>query len=112
MGRNRRDISTTSKVAGSLSFAAVGKVVNMAVVEEEIEKAGRKEQRIRALPARVVVYYTIAMCIYWHTGVEEVLRRVLEEARRLFGAEEVGVATSGAISSARKRLGSAVLEAL
>jgi len=112
MGRNRKDISATSKVAGSLSFAAIGTAVPRKAVEEEIAKAGRKERRVRALPASVVVYYTMAMCIYWHTGVEEVLRWVLEEARKLFGAEEVKVASSGAISSARKRLGGGVLEAL
>ncbi|MDR1281539.1 MAG: transposase domain-containing protein, partial [Opitutaceae bacterium] len=59
-----------------------------------------------------MVYYVMAMCIHSQIGVVEVLRWLLEEARGLFGHGELAVATSGAISSARARLGSGVLEAL
>jgi hypothetical protein len=52
------------------------------------------------------------MCIHSQIGVVEVLRWLLEEARGLFGHGELAVATSGAISSARARLGSGVLETL
>jgi len=112
MGRNRKDLSTTSKVAGMLSFGALAKALPRAVVDEEVAKASRKEKRIRALPAYLVVYYTLAMSLYSQIGVEEVLRWLLEQARTLFGLEKVLVATRGAISSARKRLGSEVVEAL
>jgi len=112
MGRNRKDLSTTSKVAGQLSFAALAKSLPLAVVEEEIARAGRKEERIRKLPARLMVYYTLALCLFAQTGVEEVLRWVIEEARALFGHDEVLASSSGGISSARSRLGSAVMKAL
>jgi hypothetical protein len=59
-----------------------------------------------------MVYYVMAMCIHSQIGVVEVLRWILEEARGLFGHGELAVSTSGAISSARARLGSGVLEAL
>jgi hypothetical protein len=112
MGRNRKELDTTSKVAGQLSFAALAKALPRALVEEQIDKAMRKQKRDRLLPARLMVYYTLAMCVYSQVGVEQVLRWVLEQARQYLGAHQVKIATSGAISSARKRLGSEVLEAL
>ena len=81
-------------------------------MEEQLDKAGRKHKRERLLPAHLMVYYTLAMCVYSQIGVEEVLRWVLEQARQLFGPQQVKIATSGAISSARKRLGSEVIETL
>jgi len=114
MGRNRKELNTdtTSKVAGQLSFAALTKALPRAIVDEEIDKANRKQKRDRRLPARLMVYYTLAMCVYSQIGVQEVLRWVLEQARQYLGAQLVKIATSGGISSARKRLGSEVLEAL
>jgi len=112
MGRNRKDLSTTSKVAGSLSFAALARSLKRSTVEEEIEREGCREKRIRMLPSYLVVYYVVAMCIYGQVGVCEVLRWVLDEARGMFGLGEVRVATSGGISMARQRLGEKVMEAL
>jgi hypothetical protein len=112
MGRNRKDLSTTSKISGQLTFGALVKVLPRKVVDEHLAKAGRKEQRSRALPARLMVYYTLAMCAFSQIGVEEVLRWVLEQAREMCGLEAIRVASAGAISSARKRLGSKVLEQL
>jgi len=112
MGRNRKDLSTTSKVVRQLSFAALAKSVPRASVEEELDRHSRKEKRSRKLPAHLMVYYTLAMCLHSQVGMEEVLRWMLEEARGLFEPGEVEVATKGAISSARERLGSEVLEAL
>jgi hypothetical protein len=112
MGRNRKDMGSRSKVAGQLSFAALARTLPRGLVDEQLDKAGRKHKRDRLLPAHLMVYYTLAMCVYSQIGVEEVLRWVLEQARQLLGPQQVKIATSGAISSARKRLGSEVLEAL
>ena len=95
-----------------LSFGVLARALPRALVDEEIAKAGVKEQRVRALPSYLMVYYALAMSVYSRVGVGQVLRWVLEEARKLFGLEAVAVATSGGISSARSRVGSAVLEAL
>jgi len=95
-----------------VSFAALAKSLPRATVEEELSKHGRVEKRIRKLPAKLMVYYTLAMCLHSQVGLEEVLRWVLEEARSLFEPDELEVASKGAISSARARLGSEVVEAL
>ena len=112
MGRTRRELKTAGKVVDRLSFGVLARGLPRAVVEEELAKAGRKEERVRSLPSYLVVYYALSMCLYSEVGVEQVLRWVLEGARNLFGAEGLKIATKGAISSARARVGSEVLESL
>src|SRR5215212_833250 len=48
------------------------------LVDRVIERTGRAEQRQRLLPARVVVYYTLAMCLFAQVGYEEVMRLLVE----------------------------------
>jgi hypothetical protein len=95
-----------------LSFAAISRVIPKHIVEDVVRKAGRKEERVRALPAVLMVFYSISMCFYSSVGVVEVLRWLLEGARDFFGRDVIRVATSGGICSARARLGPKVLENL
>jgi hypothetical protein len=44
------------------------------LVDRVLARTGRGEQRRRLLPARVVVYYTLAMCLFTQVGYEEVMR--------------------------------------
>lgn len=56
---------------------AIGVLTSMfppALVDEVLEATGRVEQRHRLLPARVVVYFTLAMCLWADEGYEEVAR--------------------------------------
>jgi hypothetical protein len=76
------------------------------LVDRVIAKCGRAEQRQRLLPARVVVYYTLAMCLFAHVGYEEVMRLLVEGlawARRWRGTWQVPDKSS--IARARARLG-------
>ena len=59
MGRNRKDLNATSKVAGQLSFATLARSLPRDVVDEEIARDGRKQKRTRMLPACLMVYYTL-----------------------------------------------------
>ncbi|MFJ2269210.1 transposase domain-containing protein [Streptomyces sp. NPDC087849] len=43
-------------------------------VDEVVVGCGRPEQRSRLLPARVVVYFVLAMCLFSGQGHEEVAR--------------------------------------
>src|SRR6266540_2267860 len=61
-------------------------------VDRVVTRTGRGEQRRRLLPARVVVYYTLAMCLFAQVGYEEVMRLLVEGlawARRWRGAWQV-----------------------
>jgi hypothetical protein len=48
------------------------------LVDRVIATTGRAEQRQRPLPARVVLYYTLAMCLFAQVGYEEVMRLLVE----------------------------------
>ncbi|KOG48448.1 hypothetical protein ADK75_21075, partial [Streptomyces virginiae] len=44
------------------------------LVDEVVAEAGRTEQRNRLLPARVTVYFVLAMCLFSGQAYEEVAR--------------------------------------
>jgi Insertion element 4 transposase N-terminal/Transposase DDE domain len=48
------------------------------LVDRVIEQTGRAEQRRRLLPARVVVYFVLALALYGHAAYEEVMRCLVE----------------------------------
>jgi hypothetical protein len=80
------------------------------LVDEVIAECGRAEQRSRLLPARVVVYFVLAMCLFFGQPYEEVARLLgegLADRRRSWR-----VPTTAAIGRARRRLGSEPLKVL
>ena len=84
-----------------------------ALVDEVLEVTGRASQRHRLLPARVVVYFTLAMCLWDDEEYVEVARLLvggLGTTARWRGPWRVP--TSGAIAQARARLGSSPLKTL
>lgn len=75
-------------------------------VHEVLQKTGRASQRLRDLPAHVMIYYVIAMALYRAEGTREVLRVLLEGLRSMVGlGVRVEPAGKAAISRARTRLG-------
>ncbi len=74
-----------------------------------IEEAGVKEQRNRALPARLMVYFTLALWLDFGKGYMRVLTG-LRWTRGGWGG--YGVPTDGAISLTRGRLGDKPLKLL
>ena len=48
------------------------------MVDGVIRQTGRAEQRRRLLPARVVVYFVLALALYSHAAYEEVMRCLVE----------------------------------
>jgi hypothetical protein len=83
------------------------------LVDEVIAGAGRREQRRRLLPARVVVYYVLALCLFFDEGYEEVMRRLAGGLRFMSSwCTEWTVPTTGAICQARQRLGAEPLRLL
>ena len=83
------------------------------VVDEVVEAAAKREQRYRFLPARLVVYYVLAMSLFREAGYEEVMRQLTEGLAGVDpDAPSLEVPSSVAISKARQRLGKEPLEAL
>ena len=83
------------------------------LLEEVINRTGRREKRSRRLPAHVMIRYVIAMGLFFSESYDEVMRRLVGNLRRL-GSWDDGwqVPTKSAISQARQRLGAAPVKAL
>ncbi|MFH8387768.1 IS4 family transposase [Kitasatospora sp. NPDC018058] len=88
------------------------------VVDELLELTGRAERRRRLLPARAVVYFVLALCLFSSSdsagppGYRLVLRALTEKLRHLPGGFAQRLPTSSALTRARQRLGDKPLQAL
>jgi hypothetical protein len=89
------------------------------LVDRVIEQTGRAEKRRRLLPARVVVYFVLALALYGHAAYEEVMRCLVEglgwavrarRGRRTWPYWHVPGAS--ALAEARERLGAEPLRVL
>ncbi len=83
------------------------------LVDGVVAEAGRRERRQRLLPARVVVYYVLALALFADCSYEEVMRQLVEGLAWESGWQRVWeVPTKVAIYKARERLGPEPLELL
>jgi hypothetical protein len=82
------------------------------LIESILEETGRQSVRRRKLPAPEMMYYVIALGLFFSDGCREVLRRVLRRTRAVWPEEYDDVSTESAISQARTRLGSKPVEQL
>ena len=83
------------------------------LVDEVVAAVGKAEQRQRLLPARLVVYYVLAMALFSESSYEEVIRNLVEGLAWESGwSHRWQIPTKSAIFQARARLGVAPIEAL
>jgi len=83
------------------------------LVDRVVAEAGRAERRHRLLPARVVVYYVLAMALFAESSYEEVMRQLVEGLAWESGWRQAWeVPSKVAIYKARRRLGWEPLELL
>jgi hypothetical protein len=102
-----------SRLTDHVSIGVLTRVFPPELVDGVVAEAGRREQRQRLLPARVVVYYVLALALFADCSYEEVMRQLVEGLAWDSGWERVWeVPSKMAISKARARLGKEVLELL
>lgn len=75
------------------------------LVDSVLASTGRVQRRSRLLPARVVVYFVMAMCLFSGQGYEEVARLLTEGLRDRRWRNGWTVPSTAAIWKARSRLG-------
>lgn len=75
------------------------------LVDSVLASTGRVQQRSRLLPARLVVYFVLAMCLFSGQGYEEVARLLTEGLRDRRWRTGWTVPSTAAIWKARSRLG-------
>ena len=114
MSRTLAELPSGPRLTDHISLGVVAKVVPRQAVDAVLEETGRQSRRQRQLPARVMVYYAIALAFYMESSTREVLRCLLEGLRWLALEQGGDLAVTGksGISQARSRLGAAPLRRL
>src|SRR4051795_3181887 len=100
------------RLSDHISLGVIARTFPIEEVRRGLAGTGKGSERGRDLPAHVTVYYAVALALYTTAGTREVLRRLLEGLRWLWGAEAVRVAGKSGIPQARTRLGEAPLRRL
>jgi Insertion element 4 transposase N-terminal/Transposase DDE domain len=107
------DIVSRDRLTDRIGIGVLTRVVHRDLVDEVLAETGKVEQRSRSLPARVVVYYVLALCLFFGESYEEVMRFLVEGLQFARSwRKDWKVPTTGAISQARQRLGCEPLRAL
>lgn len=82
-------------------------------IDAILRELGREEKRRRKLPAGMTVCLIIALGLMVSTGAKEVLRRLLDHVReREWWPAEGAIASEGAITRARKRVGAEAIRTI
>jgi hypothetical protein len=113
MARTKAVLGAGARLADHLAVAYLAMNCPLQRVRQVLQELGAQSKRRRDLPAEVLVFYVMAMCLYRRAAYEEVLRVVVEGLRSIYG-DEIGQAVAGkaAISQGRTRLGAAPLARL
>jgi hypothetical protein len=99
-------------ITDRIALGALTRTFPPELVDRVVAQTGRAEQRRRLLPARVVVYFVLALALYSHAAYEEVMRCLVEglgwaqparQGRRSWPWWHVPGAS--ALAEARERLG-------
>lgn len=105
--------SASSFLTDAIGIGTLTRLVPRELVDEVVLSLGRREQRKNKLPARVVVYFVMALALFYGDGYEEVMRK-LSGGLEYMGTwrREWEVPTPGALCHARQRLGPEVMRRL
>jgi hypothetical protein len=102
-----------TRLTDRIGVGVLTRLIDRDLVDDVLAETGRVEQRSRLLPARAVVYYVLALCLFFGDAYEEVMRFLV--AGLLFTGswqKDWQVPTTGAIAQARQRLGAEPLRLL
>lgn len=113
MARTKAVLGAGARLADHLAVACLAMNCPLAKVRQVPDELGAQSKRRRDLPAEVLVFYAMALCLYRRAAHEEVLRVVVEGLRSVYG-DLIGqtVASKAAISQGRTRLGAEPLARL
>ena len=106
-------VAGAASLPDKIALGVLTRLVTRDLVEDVLAETGRKEQRKRLLPARVVVYFVLALALFYGDSYEEVMRKLVQGLSWLaVWKSEWHVPTSSALAQARERLGSEPLREL
>lgn len=112
MGFRIRQIEEDSQLCEAITAEVISEIIPLETMQEAITACQVQEQRRRKLPAVLTLLVCIAMNLFSDDSLKFVLLRLVRGTRLLTGQGAQATANKSAISEARYRLGSAVLERL
>jgi hypothetical protein len=116
VARPGQQVVAGDRLADRIGIGVLAKVFTPELVDRAVAEAGVREQRTRTLPARVMVYYLLAMVLFFRSSYVEVWNKLvagLDWARRFRARMLLGMQpTAAAITLARQRLGWQVMAGL
>ena len=101
-------VGTGGGLADQAAIGVLTRTFPVELVDRVIDQYWRREQRTRALPARLVFYFVLALCLFPQESYRSTMKILMSVFGR--GAQGYRVPTTGSIGDARRRLGSEPLE--
>lgn len=101
-------MGTSGGLADRAAVGVLTRTFPVELVDRVIDQYWRREQRARALPARLVFYFTLALCLFPHESYRSAMKILMSVFGR--GGQGYRVPTTGSIGDARRRLGSEPME--
>jgi hypothetical protein len=103
----------SGRLSDYLCLGVISRIYPRDLVDEVLAETRSKEKRNRLLPARLVVYYVIALALFFGEAYEEVMRKMVGGLRFVSAWERAWqVPTPSALCQARQRLGEAPVRRL
>jgi hypothetical protein len=113
MARKPARLPNGTRISDHVTLGVLTATVPADLIDAVLADTGRQSRRYRQLPARLVIYYVMALALYAQASYGEVLRCLLEGVRWLqLGGVDLALASKSAITKAQARLGAAPLKAL
>src|SRR5215217_2243822 len=106
MARTAARLPSGARISDHVTLGVLTSTVPAVLIDTVLADTGRQSRRQRQLPARLVVYYVMALALYAQASYGEVLRWLR------WGGTDVVLADKSAITKARARLGTAPLREL
>jgi hypothetical protein len=71
------DEASEVRLTDRVGIGLLRRLVSRDLIDEVLAETDRVERRHRLLPARVVVYYVTALCLFFGGAYEEVMRKLV-----------------------------------
>jgi Insertion element 4 transposase N-terminal len=103
----------SGRLTDHIAIGVLSGLIHRDIVDDVINECRKREKRSRLLPAHVVVYYVLALNLFFGEAYEEVMRQLVNGLRFLGNWRyDWTVPSTSALSQARTRLGEAPLKLL
>src|SRR4051812_39299311 len=85
MARTPARLPNGTRLSDHVTLGVLTTTIPAAMIDAVLAETGRQSRRQRRLPARLVVYYVMALALYAQASYGEVLRCLLEGVRARAG---------------------------